>query len=77
VPGNWPALVGKGPMEKDPRQGHLASGILHLTGGRWQSSSHGEPEPMHPPGKPMGLSRPPTVVDQPAAYLTVIASGLV
>jgi hypothetical protein len=27
-----------------------------LKGGRWQCGGNGEPETMHPPGKPAGLS---------------------
>jgi hypothetical protein len=29
VPGNWQALFGKRPTEKDPSHGHLAGGPLH------------------------------------------------
>ena len=31
-----PARFGKGPTEKDPNHGHLASGLLHSEGGRAQ-----------------------------------------
>jgi len=33
-----PVPFGKGPTEKDPNHGHLAGGLLHLTGGSWKRS---------------------------------------
>ena len=34
MPGNWHALFGKGPTEKDSSQGYLAGGLLHSVRGR-------------------------------------------
>jgi hypothetical protein len=44
VPGNWPALFGKGPTEQDP-DGHLAGGLLHSEGGVGRHSSAVRPAP--------------------------------
>jgi hypothetical protein len=32
-----PVPFGKGPTEKDPNHGHLAGGLLHLTGGKLET----------------------------------------
>jgi hypothetical protein len=35
-PTSPPVPFGKGPTEKDLNHGHLAGGLLHLTGGSWK-----------------------------------------
>ena len=54
-----PALFGKGPMEKDPRQGHLASGLLHSEA---RAGETDRPKGRHrAPARPYGLSLTPCV----------------
>jgi hypothetical protein len=59
--------VREGADGKDPRQGHLASGLLHSMGGRWKRSGTAHGDGLSPRRKPRDMAAGPTDRHRPRA----------